>query len=131
LLDSSEGARQIAELQKQYNLDQQNVLDTANGYSTTAQQNVAQAKSQLTSEAQAAEDPNAVGSDITARMPALQALPTFSPIGAVFQNVSDLAAQSANYQQAMNLAQRNGYGGPNGLFNSGASSGGSSRIVSN
>src|SRR5690348_16332000 len=81
ILGSSEGARQLGELQKQYNTDQQGIIDTGNQYANTARSNVQSAKDNLVSQANAATDPNAINSAVTARVPGLQALPAFSPLG--------------------------------------------------
>ena len=100
LLDSSEGARQIAELSKQYDTNKQNIVDTGDQYANTARQNVAGTQSTLLQQAQNAEAPDSISSDLAARMPTLGALPAFSPLGDIFQNVSALAANSYAWQRA-------------------------------
>ena len=111
LLDSSEGARQLAELTKQYDTTKQGIVDTGDQYANTARQNVAQSKSTLLGQAQNAESPDAVSSDLAARMPSLGALPAFSPLGDIFQNVSALAANSYAWQRALQ-AGGGGVAGP-------------------
>jgi hypothetical protein len=80
----------------------QNVIDTGDQYANTARQNVANAQNTLMSQAQAAESPDSMSAALSAQMPQLGATPAFSPLGNVFQNVSALAANSYNWQQAMN-----------------------------
>ena len=117
-LKSSAGAYRLGELQKEYAKQKQVVADTGANYARSARSDVERARGELVSQLGETADPDLVGQTAATRAQFLQTPQTYSPLGAVFQNIT---AAGANY--TANSPKGEGIG--TRLFNSG----GSSRVV--
>jgi hypothetical protein len=118
-LKSSAGAYRLGELEKEFAKQKQVVADTGANYARSARSDVERARGELVSQLGETGDPDLVGQTAATRANFLQMPQTYSPLGAVFQNVTAAAATAAN-------ASPKGEGIGTRLFNSG----GSSRVVS-
>lgn len=127
LLDSSEGARQMGQLQKQADLQKQQIVDTGLGYANQARQQVEQNRSDLMNQLTASSDPDSIAAGTIGRTQSINATPTFSPLVGMFNNV--LGAVN-NYQSGQQSAQMQNWM-QNNIPSYGTSSGkSSSRMVS-
>jgi hypothetical protein len=88
ILDSSEAARATGQLEKDYNTQKQSIVDTGQGYANQARSQVESNRTDLVNELTSSADPNTVASQAQSRAGAVSANPTFSPLGAMFQNLA-------------------------------------------
>lgn len=110
ILQSSVGARKIGDLQRQYDLQKQGVVDTGLDYANQARRSVEDTRSSLIMDLQASADPAAAQQAALQRAQTLSAMPRFSPLGDLFSNVT---AGIADYETAgQNRALRDRYGLP-------------------
>lgn len=98
-LQSSVRGDKIAELQKKYDLQRQAIQSQATGFANDARSSVANSRANLISQNNAIADPSQVGSLAASSAQALQASPTFSPLGTVFQNVTAGLATQADLER--------------------------------
>lgn len=99
ILQSSEGDRQLANLQKQYTAEQQSVASNSLAAENSAKQQVASQKAQLIALANTAADPSAVASQVSQSAASAVSPTQFSPLANVFtgllgQGTNALAIQS-------------------------------------
>jgi hypothetical protein len=87
LTRSSVAADQAADLDKQFGQRRVEIADQARGYGQQARAEVEGARSNLVNQAQATGDAALAGTGAVNEAARLSAAPTFSPLGALFQNV--------------------------------------------
>ena len=108
ILQSSVGARKLGDLQRDYDLQKQALIDTGLDYANQARRNIEDTRSSLIMDLQASADPAAAQQAALARAQVLSAMPKFSPLGDLFTNVT---AGIADYETAaQNRALRQRYG---------------------
>jgi len=88
LTRSSVGAQRLGDLERDYSLRRQDVADQARGYGQQARTDVESARSGLVSQANSVGDAAASGNAALNEANRLTAAPSFSPLGALFQNVT-------------------------------------------
>lgn len=98
-LQSSTRGEKFADLQKEYDLARTNIADRARGYSNQARSSVEAARSDLVSQNSALANPSAIATQAINRADALSAKPTFEPLGAFFQNVTQGLATQADLER--------------------------------
>jgi len=98
-LGSSVAAQKTAALDKDYALQQQSVYDTGQDYANKARSDVAAQKASLVSMLQASADPDAVANVAQSQAQSMSAMPNFSPLSPVINNVaSGLGTYLVNQQ---------------------------------
>jgi len=85
--NSSVAATRLADLERDYGTRKMEVQDQARGYAQEARANVEQSRSSLIGQAQATADASLAGQSAMNEANRLAAMPSFSPLGALFQNV--------------------------------------------
>jgi len=97
LLESSVAARKQGDLNEQFQLQRQGVVDEGARLANQARQDIASARSSVINDLYATENPAAAAAAAQARARIATQQPTFSPLGMLFQNVtSGLADWSEN-----------------------------------
>jgi formate-dependent nitrite reductase cytochrome c552 subunit len=87
LTRSSVGAQQLADLDRDYAMRRADIQDAGRSFAQEQRASVQQARSGLVSQANSIGDAAAAANSATAEASRLTAAPTFSPLGALFQNV--------------------------------------------
>lgn len=122
-LNSSAGIRKLRELDEARNTHQQTIADRALSIAQDQRGRIESAKSDLYSQIYAGADPAGAGATAASRAASLQAPPQFGPLGDLFTNFTNFAANGIT-------AEKYGYPGFNtGLFQSGTNTKGSSKVV--
>ena len=122
LINSSEGARQLSNLDYNYNNQKTAAANSAVTYGSQARTQVENARTQLINELNASADPAAAAASSTALVSSLATPPAFSPIGSLFASATPGLEQQAGLPNQFNPY---GNSGPS----VGGGSGGSSTIV--
>jgi hypothetical protein len=94
---------QNAELQKQYDINLQDITDKARGYETEARNNVERTRSDLISMLQATGDATGAANSALARASTLATPPSYSPLGQLFQDTSASIGQQLAQERAFAL----------------------------
>ena len=102
-LDSSMRGEQNAELQKQYDINLQDVTDKARGYETEARGNVENARSDLISMLQVTGDATGAANSALSRASTLATPPSYSPLGQLFQDSTSILGQQMAQERAFAL----------------------------
>jgi hypothetical protein len=97
ILQSTEGARRMGELQKQYKRNQQGVIDTSVDVANNARTNIENSRSALISDLQVTADPSSALQAAQARQAVFAANPTFQPLANLF---TDVTGGLAGYEDA-------------------------------
>ena len=123
LLQSSAGARQLADLSEDYNRKRTAYADQGVTLSNQYKSDVERNRGELLNQLSASADPSAAATSAAARADLMSAPPTFSPIANLFSRMTDfgatdIAARNAGYP---------GFGA--GLYNQSTRGQGSSRII--
>lgn len=103
LLDSSVRGDQNAELQKQYDINLQDITDKARGYETEARTNVERTRGDLISMLQATGDATGAANSALARASTLATPPSYSPLGQLFQDSTAMIGQQLAQERAFAL----------------------------
>ena len=103
LLDSSVRGEQNAELQKQYDINLQDITDKARGYETETRNNVERTRGDLISMLQATGDATGAANSALARASTLAAPPSYSPLGQLFQDSTAMIGQQLAQERAFAL----------------------------
>lgn len=123
ILNSSEGAKQLAKANEDYNRKRTAYSDKGVNMANDYRGKVEQNRGELINQLSASADPAAAAASATSRADMLSAPPTFSPIGDLFSNLAQYGATGL-------MAERAGYPGfKTGLFSSGANSAGTAKYV--
>lgn len=120
ILQSSEGNRQLSELQRTNDTQKQTIANNALAAGNTAKQQVAQQKQQLYAQNNTAADPSAAATNAAAAAGSVVSPPVYSPLGNAF---ASLLGQGTN---ALALQAGGTPGGLGGGFYSGTGTGTSS-----
>lgn len=104
LLESSVAARKQGDLNYDYQLQRQGVVDEGARLANQARSDIANARSSVVSDLYATENPAAAAAAAQARARIATQQPTFSPLGALFQNITSGLADWAE-----NRAYSDGY----------------------
>ncbi len=102
-LDSSMRGEQNAELQKQYDINLQDLTDKARGYETEARNNVERARSDLISMLQVTGDATGAANSAASRAATLATPPAYSPLGQLFQDSTSILGQQMAQERAFAL----------------------------
>jgi hypothetical protein len=102
-LDSSMRGEQNAEMQKQYDINLQDVTDKARGYETEARNNVERARSDLISMLQVTGDATGAANSAASRAATLATPPAYSPLGQLFQDSTSILGQQMAQERAFAL----------------------------
>lgn len=92
--NSSEGQRQLSNLNSSYQTDRQSVADQGVTAAQTARQNVESARENVLGQLNTSADPSAAAAAASAQAATLSAPPSYSPLGNLFQNYGTLGANS-------------------------------------
>lgn len=103
-LDSTERARQEAELGRQYDVNKQGVADQGLSYTTGARNSVEDARAGLITTLNSTGDAEGAANSAILRATALSAPPAFSPIGQLFSAATGAAATQANAERTSALS---------------------------
>jgi hypothetical protein len=95
LTDSSERARNVGELQRQYNQGRALIASQGLDYANQARQQVEQNRAELISQLQMTSDPAAAASNAVNRAAILAQNQPYSPLGAIFSNTTGLLGSTA------------------------------------
>lgn len=95
LLRSTVAGERRADLKRDFDRQSQNITDTGMNYANTARGDVEGARSELVSQLNASSDPGGAQTSALARAGLLAQNPNFSPLTALFQNVTAGLAASA------------------------------------
>jgi hypothetical protein len=128
-LDSSIRADRTADLQKQYDIQRQDLVDKARGYETEARNNVERARGDLISMLQVTGDATGAANSALTRAATLATPPSYSPLGQLFQDTTAMLGQQMAQERAFALGLGPRPRNSTGLF--GPSGGGGSVKVSN
>lgn len=93
-LNSSMSGDQMARLDKQYATNQTTIQGAGGDYANSARRDVIANKNDVTNQLISTGDDSAAGTAAFSTAKAIAAPPSFSPLGALFSNVSALAAQN-------------------------------------
>lgn len=126
LLDSSVRAQKEGELQKQYDLNKQQIGDQALSYSTEARTNVEKARSDLVTMLNATGDAEGAANSALSRATALSQPQAFSPLTQLFADFTSGLATQAQYERASALS-----GSQQGRYNTGLFSNNKSVVAKN
>lgn len=131
LLDSSVRAEKTGELQRQYDLNKQQIADQGLSYSTDARNNVEKARGDLVATLNATGDAEGAANSALARSSALSAPQAFSPLTQLFADFTNTLGTQAAFERATSMSQAyGGAGAPSfGRYNTGLF--GNSRSVVN
>lgn len=135
ILQSSEGARQLALLKNSYTTNQQTVANNASNAAATAKQNVAAQKNTLLAQAQQAGDPSALATQAQETASSIASPVNYSPLGSVFAGALGQGTNALSIQQGAVPTTGSGsystYVSPTAAAGSGSGGGsnGSSTIV--
>ena len=99
-LDSSVRGENTADLQRDYDLQLQNVRDQARGYATEARNNVERARADLITNLQVTGDATGAANAALNRASALATPPSYSPLGQLFTDFTAGLAQQAAFERA-------------------------------
>lgn len=122
IINSSEGARQLANLDLQYNQQKTAAANQAVSYGAQARTQVENARTQLVNELNATADPAAAAASSAGLVQSLATPPAFSPLGSLFASTAPAAATAVSTPS--NLYSPSQFSGP-----SVGGGGGSSTIV--
>jgi hypothetical protein len=100
LLDSSVRAEKGAELQKKYDLNNQQIADQALSYENDARNNVEKSRSDLITMLNATGDADGAANSALARSTALSAPQAFSPLTNLFSDFTSGLALQGQYERA-------------------------------
>lgn len=103
LLDSSVRGEQNAELQKQYDINLQDINDKARGYETESRNNVERTRADLISMLQATGDATGAANAALTRASTLATPPSYSPLGQLFQDSTAMIGQQLAQERAFAL----------------------------
>lgn len=95
LTDSSEKARNVGELQRQYNQNKALVASQGMDYANQARQQVEQNRAELISQLQMTADPAAAANNAVNRAAILAQNQPYSPLGQIFTNTTGLLGSTA------------------------------------
>ena len=95
LTDSSEKARNVGELQRQYNQNKALIASQGMDYANQARQQVEQNRAELISQLQMTSDPAAAASNAVNRATILAQNQPYSPLGQIFTNTTGLLGSTA------------------------------------
>lgn len=87
-LQSSEGAKRYAKLSKDFSLQRQGLVDKGVDQATQARSDLENARTSLVNDLYATADPNAAAAASAARAKIASQTPGFSPLGQVFQDIT-------------------------------------------
>ena len=116
LLQSSVAARRHAALNQKIQQGQLDIAQRADGYVNKHRSNIENARHRALSQNAAVGDPAAAAAGAQSQLAALSKMPTFDPLGNIFEGVTD-GLLSAREQYDRRQA-----GGTSGLFNTSSSS---------
>lgn len=102
-LDSSMRGQQNADLQKQFDIQRQDVVDKARAYETEARNNVEKARGDLISMLQVTGDATGAANSALSRAATLAAPPAYSPLGQLFQDSTAILGQQMAAERAFAL----------------------------
>lgn len=88
LLQSSEGARRMGDLQKRYDTGKQGVIDTSYAVANSARRDIENSRSALVSDLQVTADPSSALQAAQARQSIYSQAPQFQPLADLFTNVT-------------------------------------------
>lgn len=120
---SSVASRKNADLNRDYSLQRQNVVDQGIGQATQARRDIENSRSALVSDLYATADPAAAAAGAAARAKIATQQPSYSPLGMLFQNV---AAGLADMSEARSFSRAFAAGAGGGTY---GTSGGSGRVI--
>jgi hypothetical protein len=127
-LDSSMRGERTADLQKKFDIEQQNLTDKGREYETEARNNVERARGDLTSMLQVTGDATGAANSAASRAATLATPPAYSPLSQLFQDSTAILGQQMAAERAFAL----GFGpkprSSTGLFG-GAGSGSSVKVT--
>lgn len=103
LLDSSVRGEQNAELQKQYDINLQDINDKARGFEVEARNNVENTRGDLISMLQATGDATGAANAALSRASTLATPPSYSPLGQLFQDTTAMIGQQLAQERAFAL----------------------------
>lgn len=118
-LDSSMRGEQTADLQKQYDIERQNLIDKARGYETEARNNVERSRGDLISMLQVTGDATGAANSALTRAATLATPPAYSPLGQLFQDSTAMLGQQMAQERAFALGLGPRPRNSTGLFGSG------------
>lgn len=101
IMQSSEAARRMGKLQKQYSLAQQGVADTGFSVANSARKDIENSRSALINDLQVTADPSSALAAAQARQAVFAANPQFQPLTNLF---TDVTAGLADYNESRNNA---------------------------
>lgn len=99
---SSTYAQKMADLQKSFDLNRQNIAENARGLTNQRRQDVAGAQNTALAQLQSSADPEAAAAQSANLIKTNTALPAFSPLGQVFTDVTAGLATQSQLEQAGN-----------------------------
>lgn len=102
-LDSSMRGEQNAELQKQYDINLQDIADKARGYETEARNNVERGRGDLVSMLQVTGDATGAANSALSRAATLATPPAYSPLGQLFQDSTAILSDQMAAERAFAL----------------------------
>lgn len=126
-LESSMRGEQNADLQKQYDIQRQDLVDKGRGFETEARNNVERARGDLVSMLQVTGDATGAANSALSRASTLATPPAYSPLGQLFQDSTAVLGQQMAAERAFALGLGPKPRNSTGLFGAG---GGSSVKVS-
>ena len=118
-LNSSIRGERNADLQKQYDIERQNLIDKARGYETEARNNVERARGDLISMLQVTGDATGAANSALTRAATLATPPAYSPLGQLFQDSTAMLGQQMAQERAFALGLGPRPRNSTGLFGSG------------
>lgn len=102
-LNSSIRGERNADLQKQYDIERQNLIDKARGYETEARNNVERSRGDLISMLQVTGDATGAANSALTRAATLATPPAYSPLGQLFQDSTAMLGQQMAQERAFAL----------------------------
>lgn len=118
LTRSTAAATPLAELERQYGTQRQQIADRARSYADEARSGVESARGSLIQQLQATGDAGQAYEGARTQVPVLAAVPAFNPLGQVFTDVAGTVGLARNAAQARDLTTAG-----TRLFNAGQDSG--------
>lgn len=103
---SSIASENRADLDRDYQLQQQGVAEQAKGYASQARADISSQKQQLLNMLIASADPGATATAARSAMDSIRSQPAFSPLGPLFQNATAGLAAGYGANQAMQQRKR-------------------------